>query len=237
MTLENNARVGSATQQGDGESGPTAPWPDIVWKPVSAAPLPADVRHDVRHAASTILLLVATLRADEHDEPTHSAYDAIAHCARSIATLVRDGALPAPEPLDVDVVALEAVRRTGLLFDGTLDVDVEPVQVLGSNLDISRLLANLLDNSCRAAGRSGTVQLGVKTDGAWCRISVGDSGDGFAENPTSKGMGLSAITAIAVRLTGYVTFGRSPLGGALVTAHLPRLGDDDGATALQGGRS
>jgi signal transduction histidine kinase len=204
---------GSLLGNGHAERGDPSP---------SAVPdaLAVDIRHDVRHAASTILLLLATLRGKEFDATTLSAFDGIAHLARSVSEMAGRDDAP-PEPIDVDVLTRRAARRAGLLYSGTIEVDVEPARVFATRMDISRLLANLIENSCRAAGPAGTVELAVRADDGWCTLAVGDSGAGFSQNPTGTGIGLSAITAIAERLKGYVTFGRSHLGGALATVHLP----------------
>jgi signal transduction histidine kinase len=205
--------------------------------PAPAGTLTADIRHDLRHAASTLLLLVATLRDDAFDHETNSACDGIVHCARSILAMVSDDDEDLTEPVAVDEVAAIAAHRGSLLYVGKLEVEVAPAVVDGTWLDISRLLVNLIENACRAAGSTGTVRLVVRTDGSWCEIEVGDSGAGFLENPTAKGMGLWAVTAIAVRLRGFVTFGRSSLGGALVTIHLPLAAIGDLAVGKQGTRS
>lgn len=203
--------------------------------PASGDTLTADIRHDLRHAASTLLLLVATLRDDAFGQETNSACDGIVHCARSILAMVSDDDDDdLTEPVAVDEVAAIAAHRGSLLYAGNLEVEVAPAIVDGTWLDISRLLVNLVENACRAAGSTGTVRLVVRTDGSWCEIEVGDSGAGFFENPTAKGMGLWAVTAIAVRLRGFVTFGRSSLGGALVTIHLPLAAIDDLAVGKQG---
>jgi signal transduction histidine kinase len=202
--------------------------------PAPGGTLTADIRHDLRHAASTLLLLVATLRDDAFGGETNSACDGIVHCARSILAMVSDDDEDLTELVAVDEVAAIAAHRGSLLYVGKMEVEVAPAVVDGTWLDISRLLVNLIENACRAAGSTGTVRLVVRTDGSWCEIEVGDSGAGFLENPTAKGMGLWAVTAIAVRLRGFVTFGRSSLGGALVTIHLPLAAIDDLAVGKQG---
>jgi len=190
----------------------------------SSGEIPIDVRHDLRHSASTILMLVATLRSGDHDATARAAFDGIAHCARSITGMV--GELDAPsstEPVDIARLATQAGGRANLLYPGTLTVQVEPTLVMAHELDISRLLSNLIQNACRAAGPDGIVRLTVRNQDSWCTIRIGDSGAGFIEKPIHAGIGLSVVAAIAVRLKGHLTLGRSPLGGALVAVHLPRF--------------
>lgn len=188
-------------------------------------PLRVDVRHDLRHAAATILLLLATIREEARDPATTTAYDGIAQCARTIASMVDDDGddeAHLAEPVALDEVARFAVRRASLLYTGVMRCDTRPATALATNADIARLFANLIENSCRAAGAQGTVEVRVRARSKWCKLQVGDSGTGFVETLGPRGIGLSSVAAIAVRLGGFVTFGQSSLGGALVTVNLPR---------------
>ena len=193
--------------------------------------LRVDTRHDVRHAAATILLLVATIR-DENDDPRlDTVYDGITHCATTIAAIVNevddDGS---PGPLRLDEVARLGTMRMSLLHRGVIKCDAAPAMVLASSSDASRLFANLIENSCRAAGADGTIEVRVLERDGWCELQVGDSGAGFVEATGFGGIGLLSVTAIAVRLGGEVTFGRSSLGGALVIVRLPRFELADAAS-------
>lgn len=185
----------------------------------------ADMRHDLRHAAATILLLVATIRDTTDDPLTITASDGIAHCAHTIAEMVdaADDDVRTPGAVQLDELARVAATRAALLYSGSIECDATPAAVLATSADISRLLANLLQNSCHAAGERGIVQVRVRERGNSCELQVGDSGAGFDESVGPRGVGLSSVTAIAVRLGGDITFGQSSLGGALVTVRLPRL--------------
>jgi signal transduction histidine kinase len=187
--------------------------------------LRVDTRHDLRHAAATILLLLATIRDGNDDPRVDTAYEGIAHCANTIASMVDDvddtGAVVGP--VQLDEIARLGSMRTSLLYTGVIECDAAPATVLATNADAARLFANLIQNSCRAAGADGTVEVQVRERGEWCELRVGDSGAGFVETNGPGGIGLSSVTAIAVRLGGEVIFGRSPLGGAMVTVHLPRM--------------
>jgi signal transduction histidine kinase len=123
----------------------------------------------------------------------------------------------------LDELACTEAARASLLYSGVVECHASPATVLANNTDISRLFANLLQNACRAAGEHGKVEVRVRERGNWGQLRVGDSGAGFDGAIGPRGIGLSSITAIAVRLGGHVTFGQSPLGGALVTVNLPRL--------------
>jgi signal transduction histidine kinase len=188
-------------------------------------PLRIDVRHDLRHAASTILLLLATVRDNGDETTTTYAYDGIAQCASTIVAMVddTDDVAHVAELVDLHRVASFTVRRASLLFNGVIECDAKPATVSASTADIARLFANLIENSCRAAGPGGAVEVRVRARGKWCELQVGDSGTGFVDNLGPRGIGLSSIAGIAVRLGGSVTLGQSSLGGALVTVTLPRV--------------
>jgi signal transduction histidine kinase len=194
----------------------------------SVRALALDVRHDLRHSASTILMLVATLRSGDQDAAPQAALDGIAQCARSITEMVSElDEQSSQELVDIAQLATQAGDRAGLLYPATLAVQAEPALVAAHALDISRLLTNLIQNACRAAGPDGIVHLTVENEDSWCVIRISDSGAGFVEKPTYAGIGLALVAGIAVRLNGHITLGRSPLGGALVAVHLPRSEDDD----------
>ena len=187
------------------------------------------MRHDLRHAAATILLLVATIRDETDDPRTITAYDGITHCAHTIAEMMdaADDEAGATGVVHLDELARMATTRASLLYNGVIECHASPATALASDTDISRLFANLLQNSCHAAGEHGIIEVHVRERGNWSELQVGDSGSGFDETIGPRGIGLSSITATAVRLGGHVTFGQSPLGGALVTVNLPRLVRED----------
>jgi signal transduction histidine kinase len=207
-----------------GASDPLAPRAASGIGPIDL-PLRIDVRHDLRHAASTILLLLATVRDNGDDSTTNFAYDGIAQCASTIVAMVDDcdDVTHVAELVDLHRVARFTVRRAALLYNGVVECDAKPATVSASTADIARLFANLVENSCRAAGPGGTVAVRVRARGKWCELQVGDSGTGFVDNLGPRGIGLSSIAGIAVRLGGSVTLGQSSLGGALVTVTLPRV--------------
>jgi signal transduction histidine kinase len=184
-----------------------------------------DVRHDLRHSASTIMMLVAAIRDAPNRASERAALEGITHCARTIQEMVNElDHRSAAEMVNLSELAEAAVERAAVLYSGTLTVQGEPALVVAHGLDVSRLLNNVIQNACRAAGRDGIVHVTVANEGAWCVLRIADSGPGFTETPaaTGTGLGLGLVAGIAVNLKGHVTLGRGPLGGGLVTVHLPR---------------
>jgi signal transduction histidine kinase len=146
------------------------------------------------------------------------------------------------ESVDLFQLASAAVDRAALVYPGSITVQGDPALVVARALDVSRLLSNLVQNACRAAGGDGIVHVIVENDGPWCVLRVADSGPGFTEESGATGIGLGVVAGIVVKLRGQVTLGRGPLGGALVTTLLPRAepassADEPGETTREEGES
>ena len=89
-----------------------------------------------------------------------------------------DGTLvPRQVPVDLDdVVAAEIARQRPL---GGIAIDspnVAPAEVRGDPDELRRVVRNLLDNVCRYAGSTVTVEL--SSTGGWARLVVADDGPG-----------------------------------------------------------
>ena len=199
---------------------------------------PFEVAHDVRHCAATIILLTAAL-ADEIGDgvSSRSALDGITNCARTIAALCDDRS--ATSSTRVDVVAEYLVAQTRLIHSGPVALVAAPAETSASQIDVVRIVANLVDNARAAAGEDGSLSVEVSANDGTVVIEVGDSGHGFSDTTsTPAGLGLSIVATLAEKLRGTVTLGRSPLGGALVVVEFPRhpwngvalVTDHDGAT-------
>ena len=183
--------------------------------------VPPDLAHDVRHSAGTILLLVSALRRTGASSPRFAnGLDGIAECARMIATMV--GA-PSGGPSRVDLVAEQIAARERLVFPAEIVVRVQPAMVAASEVDLVRVLVNVVENACDASGRDGLVEMVVAVEQDMVVITVSDSGPGFTDRQARTGLGLSIVTGIVVRLAGEIAFTRSELGGAEVTIRLPKV--------------
>jgi signal transduction histidine kinase len=184
--------------------------------------IPSEIAHDLRHCAATIVLLAAALEGELGDRvAARSALDGISTCARTISALCdeRGGA----NSTRVDVVAEYVVAQTRLIHAGPVALVTSPVEVGASQIDIVRIIANLVDNAREAAGTEGALSVEIGVTDTYAVIQVADSGCGFpdgVQEPT--GLGLSIVSSLAASMEGSVTLGRSSLGGALVVVELPR---------------
>jgi signal transduction histidine kinase len=126
-------------------------------------------------------------------------------------------------PADVDLLAAEAADSARWRYAGTIDVVAETARVAAHPVVIMRILTNLIDNACRAAGPGGRVRLTVRADGDRAALVVADSGRGFGQGkPGRASLGLDIVAAMASRGGGTVEMGSSDLGGMAVTVTFPR---------------
>jgi signal transduction histidine kinase len=191
----------------------------------SAARLVRELCHDLRHPAATIMALAAVLDAQpELPAELRPRLTQIAEEAGRISALCR-GVLsePAPrEPVRVDIVAGQAAAAARTLFGITIDLHADPSEVMADQLVVWRVLTNLLDNSCRAAGPMGHVRLRVRTAGATVAIEVADNGPGFGAGPTGcASLGLAIVQAAVRGYGGVLSVEDRADRGTCVTVVLP----------------
>jgi two-component system sensor histidine kinase QseC len=190
---------------------------------VSDDVMPIDLGHDLRHSAGTILVLISELRrmidADQ-DARIERGLDGIAECARMIATM--SGA-PSTGSARVDLIAEQVAARERLVYTGEIAVHSTPALAAAPEVDLVRVIVNLTENACKAAGHDGHVELEVSSDESMVTVTISDSGPGFTDRAARTGLGLSIVTGIVVRLAGEISFTRSALGGAEATVRIPRF--------------
>lgn len=91
------------------------------------------------------------------------------------------GAPPPLAPVELDTLVDAEVARARLVWPGTtIRSGGVPATVAGDAQALAGVLRNLVDNAARAAGPSGTVQVGVGVHGAWAVVDVVDDGPGVA---------------------------------------------------------
>jgi len=185
--------------------------------------------HDLTVPAASINLLTQVAAAESDPNPsTRARLRQIAGEVRRILDICgyfldqpRDGG-----PTDLPAVAADAARSAGWRYPGVIDVAAQEVTVAADPVAVDRILANLVDNACRAAGPGGRVLLTVRRDGGQARLVVADSGRGFGHGESGKAsLGLDIVTAMVRRSGGALRMGPSDLGGLAVTVTLPVAAD------------
>lgn len=125
-------------------------------------------------------------------------------------------------PIGLDILAGDVVSSTRTRQTAVIDVVTEAVAVQVHPVVIVRILTNLLDNACRAAGPRGQVRLVVERAGDQARLVVADSGQGFGHGEAGKAsLGLDIIDTLVRNSRGALSMGTSDLGGLAVTVTLP----------------
>jgi signal transduction histidine kinase len=187
--------------------------------------LASGLRHDLRHAAATIRALVAVLQTRSEGADVDGSLAGIDDCARAITQMLElPRREPGPRAVRVDYIAEAVVARARVVFACDISVAVTECWGLVTEVDFERLLGNLVDNACRAAGPTGRVAVQADNESDVIILVVSDSGSGFGAFPPHGGIGLSVVETVTRSFGGRVTFARSQLGGVRITVELPSAG-------------
>ncbi len=127
-------------------------------------------------------------------------------------------------------------------------------QVLADPNRLAQVLANLLSNACKFSPPGGTVDVSVRADGGWVRISVKDHGPGIGEEFRGRifqrfaqadasdarqkggtGLGLSISKAIVEHMGGRIGFETETGRGTTFHVELPAPRSVDGTEPSPGG--
>ena len=220
----------------------------------------ADASHELRTPLSVIEAQTSLALVQERDAAWYrTAFQRIGNESQRIRRLVDDllwlaradstESREQAEPVEIGVLATRAVERFAAVAEArqltiTAGVSAEPHVVSGSAEWLDRLLGVLVDNACKYAPETGSVNVCVENDGGRVRLAVDDSGPGIpAEErprifdrfhrasrvPGGSGLGLAIADAVVRRTHGRWEIGTSALlGGASVAVSWPR--------AIAGGR-
>jgi signal transduction histidine kinase len=220
------------------QAGPGLPAPCSV--PGPATQLPArgrpggvgvEVRtlrelcHDLTMPAASIRLLVsAATRESDPDPALRARLRQIADEAGRIADICGYFLDPTRRTAasDLRMLVAYAADSARSRYPGTIDVVAEPLMAAAHPVDVVRILANLLDNACRAAGPEGRVRLAVERGEERALMIVADSGPGFGNGESGQAsLGLGIVAALVRRNNGDLRMGTSDLGGLAVAVALP----------------
>lgn len=213
----------------------------------------AHAAHELRSPLTSLygelqLALRRSRSTEEYRRTIEEALDAarrlkvLAEDLLALARLGSEGEAPRTPVLLKDVVtgAQAWVERTASTRNVTIDVDVDDSSVLGSALDLERMVRNLFDNAVRHSPDGGTVHLRIRSENDLVNVTVEDEGKGVSEEDRSRifepffraasehgrddgsGLGLAIVREIARVHGGDVTLDRKEGGaGALFRACLP----------------
>jgi signal transduction histidine kinase len=180
--------------------------------------------HDVRHGVGTILVLVAAGRTQLGDTPALAdCLEAIRFEAQLVGGLCRHALMepPVEQPVRVDAIADGVVRVASSLFTGVIRTCLKPVSVLGDEFTVGRLLTNVVDNACNAAGADGQVLVAVGKRKNAVSVRVQNSGRSFGD--ARSGVGLEIVHEAARQLGGTVRIETAAHRGTRVEIALPAV--------------
>lgn len=184
--------------------------------------------HDLTMPATSIKLLASVAAKESDPDPSLKIrLRQIADEAGRIADICSYFLDPArkPGPTDLRFLAVDAADSARSRFSVAIDVVADPVTAAAHPVDVARIMANLLDNACRAAGPAGRVRLAVERERGRARLVVADSGRGFGHGEFGQAsLGLGIVAALVRRNDGAVQMGTGDLGGLTVTVILPEAG-------------
>jgi signal transduction histidine kinase len=181
--------------------------------------------HDLTMPAASIRMLATVATKESEPDPSlKTRLRQIADEAGRIADICRYFLDPTCRsgPSDLRTLAADAAESVRSRYRGTIDVVAETVTAAAHPVDVVRILANLLDNACRAAGPEGRVLLVAERDARGARLVVADSGPGFGHGESGRAsLGLGIVAALVRRNDGALEMGTSDLGGLAVAVTLP----------------
>jgi signal transduction histidine kinase len=184
--------------------------------------------HDLMQSVAIIRATLAAYRLGGLGASAESALLAVEREAGVMAGLCEEELLGTPHavPIGPGAIATSVVERMRTAYAGELCLDVEGLRpqdvILGNATEWERSLLNLVENGCRAAGPSGTVQVQCAASDGMLTIAVADSGPGFGEAPAGRSsLGMVPVMRLVEHHGGHLELRRSDLGGAQLTMVLP----------------
>lgn len=215
----------------------------------------ADASHELRTPLTIVRSSIEDLRLHPEEPVSRvgQALDDIDAEVDHMTSLVEDllllarsdsGALDlAFQPVELGDVATDAASALMVPAsdrDVRVEVDPQPVMVIGDPLRLRQVVTILVDNAIRHSPTGGTVSVRVRKDEATARLTVEDEGPGirsadlphvfdrFWRAPGSPsggtGLGLAIAATIVTRLGGRIGAGVRATGGAVFTVELPWAG-------------
>ncbi len=195
-------------------------------------------------------LALARLAADRPDAAPDVLHEVRAYLDQALETFeavltlsdLRAGLEQSRTQLDLDALAREAAdlyAPVAEIKSVQIACNLAPAAVRGSDAELRRLLANLVDNAVKYTPSGGAVVLSTETvsDAVVFRIADGgpglsgfphDAGKPFERGPAGLeteglGLGLSIVQVIAARHGATVHIGDQAGGGAVVEVAFPLL--------------
>jgi two-component system, OmpR family, sensor kinase len=212
----------------------------------------ADASHELRTPLAAVRAYAELFSRGAQSRPEDLArsLSGITREAERMSILVEDllllarldeGRPLAREPVQLDEIVAEAVETSRTVDPGrTVELEREPVAVLGDRDRLRQAVDNLLSNVRAHTPAGAPVQVRVRRDGDRAVVEVEDSGPGLDDEQARRiferfyradesrsrasggvGLGLSIVAAVARAHGGGVDVESEPGRGATFTVELP----------------
>jgi signal transduction histidine kinase len=186
--------------------------------------------HDLRQPVAAILALASAAVAEaQTPERMQRRLNQIVNEANWISEIIRDmlaeaDATQRAEVVDISALVRDAVASERLTCPGRIVLcqpDREPRHVQAVSAQLRRVLANVLANATRAAGKDGCVRLTQRADHDTEFVEIMDDGPGFGYIAADHGIGLQVTLRALADFGGRMEMERLPSGHTLVCLSLP----------------
>jgi two-component system sensor histidine kinase BaeS len=212
--------------------------------------LVADTSHELRTPLTTISGNLEFLEGDlpETDRAevladTRQEVNRLSRLVNDLLLLAEIGERINPEraPVRLDLLIDAVVARVPATEAPRVEVDHEPVVVVGDEERLGQVVGNLLQNALRyASQKSGAVRVILERDGAHACLTVEDDGPGLPEDALDRvfdrfsrldkarsrahggfGLGLAIVRHVAEAHGGHAVASNRAVGGARFSVVLP----------------
>lgn len=197
------------------------------------------VSHDLRTPIQRLRLRAALLRDEEARDAINADLLEMDSFIEATLSYFRSGEEEAPRLIDAAALLATVADTAADLGDNIVYRGPDELLITAPPIKINRILANLIDNARRHAGR---IELTLsEEDSGHVVIEVDDDGPGIppdrrneallpfrrldearASESGGAGIGLAAAQKAATAMGGGLTLRDSPLGGLGVSLSLPR---------------
>jgi signal transduction histidine kinase len=138
-------------------------------------------------------------------------------------------------PVRLDWIVSDCVSSASAWFRGTINERVDPVTLSAQRVPMLRLVSNLLNNACNAAGPDGEVRVTLENDELVAHLDVANTGarlepellTGTDGSGTPSTLGLRIVSGILTEYHGQLKVEPGRLGGTTVHVRLPLGGFGD----------